>query len=1197
MWAGKSQRGRFKLLRLATHEPEDSSPVHRQQIQWRSFYRRYLHVIYLCFALLWVSQTGFSQVGAGGTIVGTVTDPSGAAVPNAPIAITDIDTNTVTKVTSDASGEYVAPGLPVGHYRVSAEVPGFKKFEQTDIPLNVGARRTVDVKLEVGNTQETVTVEANPVQVQSENGEVSDVITGSQVTQLATNGRSLYTLTALVPGASSNMSDFQSPTPVGGNSNVSFNGLRVSHNLYMIDGGEDLDRGGSGNISVMPSIDAIGEFRAMTSNYSAEFGLASGATMTMVFKSGTKDFHGELWEFFRNDALDANNFFNNAAGQPIPELRQNIYGFNIGGPVFIPKVYNRNRDKTFFFYNQEWRKIVQGGSFNQQVPLSSQYGGNFGSTLGTNLANFHTPCVNQVSSSIAARFAGAGVALSPCSGATPYVAWPNNTIPATLLDPNAQLLLKAGIFPGPTGLATVNSAGETTANFVGGVSTPTDVREEIVRIDHHFTDNFWIFGHWVDEAISQTYSPSQWNSDNLPTSRDVFNNPSYSGVIHATYSISPTLLNETAFNYNGNRIKISPIGVIGQPSGLSIPQLFPGNADNRIPTISLSGGESANYDVGSWPWTNKADDYQIRDDISWTKGNHQLRFGGSWMLYTKIQQLFGNTQGNFSFNGTYTGNGFADFLLGYANSYSELAIQDYGHWPSYSYDGYIQDNWKVTPRLTLNLGLRWDGIPHTIEKNNRQSNFYYNLYNPADAATINPTNGTIVPGSPGLGTSPNSILAGYPIYLNGIGIAGHNYTGVNGGSFTVPRGLVQNDWGLFAPRVGFAYDLTGKGNTVLRGGFGTMYERIQGNDVYNAGPNPPFTLTSTLSNVLLSNPAIAVATGTAAVAPITAPGVTGLAYSDYKNPASYQFSLGIQQQFGTSTVLSLEYVGNQNRHQNDYRNINLPVDNPALLASIATGLTQYNSVVPYKGFGEINFSEDAENSYYNGLQASLKSVIRKDLTMELAYTWSRAMDPATGNGGVGDLSQVSDPYNRKYDFGPSGLDRNQMLVVNFIYDLPFFRSANNLFVKSALGGWELSAVGTMYSGLALTVTQGGTYGSNGIPGSTVRPNTVGRLSYPSTINEWFNTSIFVPAAPGTWGDASKGLLRGPGRDNWDISLFKQFAFSESGQRNIEFRFETFNTFNHTQFNNVDTGMSDGTFGKITSVWDPRVLQLALKLHF
>ncbi len=447
---------------------------------------------------------------------------------------------------------------------------------------------------------------------------------------------------------------------------VSFNGLRVSHNLYMVDGGEDYDRGGSGSISILPSIDAIAEFRQLTSNYSAEYGLSSGATMTMVFKSGRKDFHASGWEFFRNNALDAGNYFTNAAGEKPPELRFNTYGFNVGGPVFIPKVYNKNRDKTFFFYNMEWRKLIQGQTINQTVPLASEYGGQFNTPI-------NVPKANQLSPSLLAKYAALGLA--------PGQAFPGNKIPASLLDPNAQVLLQTGIFPGA-------SSG---TQFVGGNNLPTDVREEIVRIDQRFGDKFNLFGHWVTEAISQTYGTAQWSGDNVPTVGDVFNNPSYSGVIHATYSISPTLLNETAFNYNGNRINITPTGIYTRPSDLNIPQLFPSNNLNRIPGIQLSGSTGTQYTSSSWPWTNKADDYQVRDDVSWSKGSHQIRFGAGWMLYKKVQDLFGTTQGAFSFNGNYTGNDFADFLLGYANQYQELAVQDAGKWDNKSYSAYIQD--------------------------------------------------------------------------------------------------------------------------------------------------------------------------------------------------------------------------------------------------------------------------------------------------------------------------------------------------------------------------------------------------------------------------------------------------------------------------------------------------------------------------
>ena len=372
------------------------------------------------------------------------------------------------------------------------------------------------------------------------------------------------------------------------------------------------------------------------------------------------------------------------------------------------------------------------------------------------------------------------------------------------------------------------------------------------------------------------------------------------------YTISPTLVNEAAFNYNGNVINIVPYSATGL-SSLALPsgyvstnsRLFTGpNNLNRIPNIDLSGGAGSQFEISSWPWHNKADDYQIRDDVSWTHGAHQFKFGGSWALYKKVQDLFGQTQGGFSFNGTFTagtaaqcnpnvntcGNSFADYLLGAPNQYQELAVQDHGLWNNVSWAAYAQDNWRVNRRLTLNLGLRWDGVPHTYEANDRMGNFYPSLYNSADAAVFG-TNHAICGGppfnavtganpgcaaaSPGLGTSPNPILAGVPLYLNGIGIPGQN---------GVPKGLVNNHWAAFGPRLGFAYDLTGGGKTVVRGGFGIMYERIQGNDMYNAGPNIPFSLQVNLNSVeMTKNPSLALASGLVAPQPINAASITGLA--------------------------------------------------------------------------------------------------------------------------------------------------------------------------------------------------------------------------------------------------------------------------------------------------------------------------------
>jgi hypothetical protein len=1126
------------------------------------------------------------------TIVGTITDPSGAAVPNAAITVTNVETGQVRSLTSSGDGQFVVPDLHIGRYSVRAQGAGFKVVEQKDVVLNVNDRARVDFKLQVGSTSEQVTVEAAAIAVQADNGEVSDVITGQQLSQLSTNGRSMYSLISLTPGASSGQGDFQIPTPVGGDANVSFNGMRESHNLYLLDGAESDDRGGAGGSDVMPSLDAIAEFREMTSNYSSEFGLSSSATMTAVIKSGTKQYHASAWEFLRNDAFDARNYFNPSPNK-VAELRFNTYGFNAGGPVdFWAKEH-----KTFFFYNMEWRSLIQGQTLKQTVPSTAWYGGALPSNLPITVPN-------SVSSSFLYRNCPGGAAPA---GVVPGQKFPNNTIPSCMIDPNSTALLQAGIFP-------ANNAVDPTsgqAEFLGGNNVPTHVREEIVRIDHNFGSKFSIFGHFLTEQIAQNFGTSMWSGDNVPTASNTFGNPSYSGVIHTTYVISPTLLNEVAFNYNGNRIAILPTGHIARPSGFTSNRIFTGpNNDDRIPEIHLNGYNGTDYTTSSWPWKNKADDYQVRDDISWTKGAHQLKMGASWAIYKKIQDLFGNTQGSFTFNNNFSGNDFADFLLGTASSYGELAVQDHGFWNAVSYAAYVQDNWRVNHRLTLNLGLRWDGVPHTYEANNRMGNFYPNLYNPADAPIFANASGTnIAPNSPGLGTSSNPILKGYQFYLNGIGIPG-----VTPG---VPKGLVNNHWAAFGPRIGFAYDLTGSGKTVLRGGFGTMYERIQGNDMYNAGANVPFSTNVSFPNVELENPSTSLANDTPLVAPITVASITGLDRIQNKLPVSYQYSFGVQHALGERSMFSVGYVGNQNRHQNDYRENNLP-DPSQFGALFLNNNADFNTRVPYLGFNSIKMSEDVQNSHYNGLQMEIHSRVRRDLTLQAAYTLSKAYDPATSANGVGDLNNVSNPYSHAYDLGPSGLDRLHIAFVNFVYEIPFLKDSSNKLLRSTIGGWEVSGIVTLQSGEPLNISEGGISNcaqgannpssctgsligtgniSNIIPNSNNRPDVGGSVGYPKTVKSWFNGSAFAPTVAGAWGNEPFNALRGPGRQNWNLSVFKSFLFSESRGSKLEFRAEFFNAFNHTEFNNVSTTFSSGNFGAVTSAHDPREIQLGLKLYF
>jgi hypothetical protein len=1126
------------------------------------------------------------------TIVGTVTDPSGAAVPNVTVSLTNTDTGQVWRFTTGAAGDYVAPGLHIGHFLVRAEASGFKTSEQKDIVLTVGERRRVDFQLELGTTQQSITVEATPVAVQTDTGEVSSLINGQQITQIATNGRTFYNLVALMPGTSSLMPDSQTPVPVGGNANVSFNGNRMVHNIYLLDGGEDLDRGGGGTMSVMPSQDAIAEFRALSSNYSADYGLSSAGTMSMVLKSGTNQFHASAWEFLRNDKLNATNAFLTSK----QELRFNVFGFNIGGPVTLHE--KATPHKTFFFYNMEWRRIIQGGNLNTNVPDPSTYDGTFPTSMTAD--QLHTPCTNQVSSAIATAFTDAGQTLSTadpdtgaCSG-TGAVLQPftGNLIPSGLLDANAQLVLNTSkIFP-TTNL--VDVAGKPwIKQFRGGNNFPTTVQEEIARVDHQFNQKFSIFGHWVSEQITQTYGTTMWSGDNVPSVANTFGNPSYSAVAHATYAISPTLINETAFNYNGNRINILPIGTFTAPSGFTFGRVFTGpNSFDRIPSINLGGGTGTNYTANWVPWVNKADDYQIRDDISWVKGSHQLRFGASWALYKKIQDVFASTQGAYTFNGFYTGNDIADFLLGYASGYGEDGVHDAGHWNNVSWAAYIQDNWRASKRLTLNLGLRWDGIPHTYEANNRFSNFYPEKYDPATPAVFL-ANGTIDPvntAASALGTSPNSILAGYQFYLNGVGISGQS---------GVPKGMVDNHWNNWGPRIGFAYDATGSGKTVIRGGFGMMYERVQGNDMYDGGTDVPFSAHVDLNNVSFENAKANIPTGvtlTIPPAPIVVPSFTGLSRTDYKNPISYQFSLGVERQLGSKLVLSAAYVGNQNRHQSYYQETNNPPESD-LATLIANGGATFNTSVPYLGFHAINMATNAQNAHYNGLQVYLHGQVKSDLSVQLAYTFSKAFDPSNLSANGGDLVTSSNPYDRNYDYGPSIFDRRHIFVANFIYSIPLFKNSTSRALKTGLGGWQLSGVVTAETGAPINITLGGTAGSNGVPNGVNRPDFTGSVSYTKNQNEWFDTSGFTTPTLGAWGSFGYDGVYGPGRDNWNLSLFKNFTISEARGSRLEFRFETFNTWNNVQWNGVTNSFASSTFGQVNSAFDPRTIQFGLKLYF
>lgn len=1135
------------------------------------------YLVILSTLLLGCSLLAFGQ-GQVATLLGTVTDSSGAILPNVTITITNTATGVSKTAVTNEAGAYTFPGLQIGNYEVKAAGQGFKTETKTGVVLNAADRVRADFQMAVGSTTETITVEATGLAVQTDSSEQSSLVNAKQITELSTKNRTVYSYAALTTGAANLNPDTQVPVPVGGASgNISFNGNRPGHNLYLLDGGENSDRGGAGSSSVLPSMDAIAQTQVLTSNYSAEYGVSSGGTISSVTKSGTNRFHAAAWEFFQNDALQARNYFVSKKAK----FRYNVFGFNVGGPVV--------KDKLFFFYNMEWRRLVNGTNINTTVPDPNTYGGNFGSTP------IIAPCDELTDGCTGAPVVQSSILYANCPGGakpaevTPGSPFAENTIPSCMLDPNAQALLTAGgqyggIFPAPTN----------GTQFQAPVSVPNNLREEITRIDYNATKKLTIYGTFVAEQVAQNLVTSMWSGDNVPSIGNTFGNPSYAGVLHTAYMISPSVLNEVSFNYNGNRIHILPAGLISAPAGFTFAPFFPHTGDgenvlNRIPSIQLNGGTGTNYTVNWMPWNNKADSYQFRDDLSWTKGRHQLKMGFGWLLYKKNQDWFKNTQGNFQFNGKFTGNDFADYLLGLASNYTEDAVKSAGNWNNQSWSMYFQDNFRATNRLTLNLGLRWDGFPHTYEAANKMANFYPGLYDPAQAAILSPGNGSVDPSSPGLGTSPDPALPG-SFYVNGIAICGKG----------VPKGCVDDAWKNFGPRVGFAYDLSGNGKTVIRGGFGIMYERIQGNDVYNNAGTVPLAASINFNDVSLSSPTEALGTGIVNAGSIPINNITGLDRTRYKSPSSAQFSLGIQHSIGTS-VLDVKYVGTQNRHQNYYSETNL-VD-PALLADFQEDSTDYVANVPFLGYKSLRIAQNEANGNYNSLQMSIRGNLKNDLQYQVGYTFSKTNDAGTQGSSAGDLGNISNPYaGWKYDFGPAAYDIRHVFFTNFVYEIPLFKNGSKA-LKTALGGWELSGIVAAQSGAPLNIGLNGNSVTSVVPNTSNRPDSSGGGSDPHKVDQWFDTSIYSAPAAGTWGNTKRNSVRGPGRDNWSLSLFKNFWFNQERGTNLQFRAEFFNVWNHTQWigngqlGGISTNLGASNFGAVTGAYDPRTIQFALKFSY
>lgn len=1073
---------------------------------------------FMIWVFLLVALSAHAQT--TGVITGTVTDSTGAVVPGAKVIVRSAATGAERKLETNGSGIYNAYSLSVGQYEVEVTSAGFKKSARSAIQVNVADQLAINFALEVGDASQSVDVVATTPDVQTEKGDVSHVVSEKQMTDLAVNGRTFTLLQQLLPGAS-RMAGDEGGTGFSSSKGFSINGGRQDSTGFLIDGVENTDMGNGVGLMTSPGMETIGEFKMQTANYSAEYGTAGGANMLVVTRTGAKDFHGAAYEFLRNDAMDARYFFANSK----PILRYNNFGYRIGGPAFIPKLYNRNHDKTFFFFAQEWRKKKTESTYLAATPTQDMRSGNFASEALRTGQNI----------------------IDPVTG----IPFPNNQIPTNRLNANAQLLLQS-LFPMP------NQSGF--LNYVKNGANPDDWRQETVNVTHYITPNNQLTFRMIQDTEVMTTATSLWGGQAFPNIGSIVTLPGHSYLAKVTSSISSTLLNEVSYAYGSNYGKQGSPAVVETgpylaPDGLTIQRLFPlaSGRPNKVPNLSFAGGWGG-IDTSYYPWWAHHSIQTINDNLSKTVGTHSFKFGGTWQYSITPVEAQSQDQGAFNFDGHFTGHSIADFLLGDAQSYSQLSQRLTPYYDYHQLELYAQDSWKVTSRLTLNLGVRYFYIPHLYEEKNLLYNFLPGKFDPAKAVTVLP-DGSIQPNS------------GNP--LNGI-------LGVKDG---LSRDLVNNYPWTFGPRLGFAWDPTGQAKWAIRGGYGIGYYRTQGNDSYAMVGNPPGAATVTVSNPSLNNPAS---------------GQAGALYPynfnsldmNYKVPTVQTYSLIAEHEIMPGTAVSLGYVGSRGTHLDRARNINQPLPvsgynfDPRLNSGYPGALD-----APYAGFATINQKEETASSTYHSLQATFKRRMSKGLLFEAAYTWSKAITDASGFG-----QTPQDSYNTRAERGLADFDRPQMLILNGIYDLPFFKNQKTL-ASQLLGGWEISGVAQFQSGTPLTV------GVTGATGLATRPNVIyGQSSSgPQTQSEWFNTAAFAFPAAGFFGNAGQNIVRGPGVEQFDFSLFKRFRIGE--KFSVQLRGEAFNILNHTSWSSVSTNLGAGDFGQVNGAHEARVVQVSMKAEF